>query len=109
MTKALAAAALTVVLTASAQAETAGIQNHEVQRLFIESPCGDVLARIDNPTPGPEGIGHMAMTFGFLMGYEVANPGIKGDSETLLTRLRADCATDGTRTGMDWLRSYHGG
>lgn len=46
------------------------------------------------------------LAFGFLMGFEVANPDIRGDHETVLMRLRDDCAADPTKTAMTYLRSY---
>lgn len=107
MLKARTAAALFLVAAShAASAETAGIQNHDVQKLFIEQPCGAVIQAIDEPKPTPEGLGNMTMAFGFLMGFEAAHPGIKGDQETILKRLRADCAQGSTATAFDLLNGY---
>lgn len=50
--------------------------------------------------------GFSTMAFGFIMGFEVENPGIRGDHETVLMRLRDDCAADPTKTAMTYLRGY---
>jgi hypothetical protein len=84
---------------------TAGenIQNHEVQKRFLEEPCQAVIDTIDNPIESVVGIGEMAMTFGFLMGVEALNPGIRGESETILMRLRHDCRLYPNKTAMTLL------
>lgn len=91
--------------TASA-AQIDGIQNHEVQTLFMDAPCGQAITRMDTPKVDIEGIGKMTMAFGFLMGFEATHPGIRGDQDTILKRLRADCATRSDATAMDLLNSY---
>lgn len=83
-----------------------GTQNHVVQKRFLLEPCSAVIAAIDNPSPGMIGAGDMAMTFGFLMGFEAINPNIRGDHETILMRLRADCAQQDSKTAMTLLKSY---
>jgi hypothetical protein len=101
---ALAASAFT--LPVPAKAESANIQNHDVQKLFMEQQCAEVLAIIDAPDPSLIGIGEMAMAFGFLMGFEVAHPGIKGKHETILSRLRFDCGNASDQTAYELLLSY---
>jgi hypothetical protein len=83
-----------------------GIQNHDVQKRFMKEPCGAVVGAIDNAPATPEGVGTMAMTFGFLMGVEALNPGIRGTRETILTRLRTDCAIYPEKTAMELLTGY---
>lgn len=85
-----------------------GTQNHPVQARFVTAPCAEVIAAIDAPAPGPTGLGEMAMTFGFLMGVEVMTPGIRGPYETVLMRLRSDCAASPEKTAMELLRAYAG-
>jgi hypothetical protein len=98
---------IAAVFTASiAMAQAPGIQNHDVQILFMQRPCAQAVATIDVPPIGLEGIGRMAMAFGFLMGFEVAHPGIRGEYETILMRLRADCAAHGDKTAIELLRGY---
>ena len=100
-------AALTLALLPSTlTAQSPDIQNHDIQVLFANAPCTRIIQMIDDPAMGPESMGMMAMAFGFLMGFEVENPGIKGDQETVLTRLRMDCAADGTQPALTMLRGY---
>ncbi|WP_306150621.1 hypothetical protein [Roseovarius sp. MMSF_3281] len=105
--KTLTPALAIMIATAPASAQnTNGIQNHPVQEQFMTEPCAAVISTIDNVTATPEGIGNMALAFGFLMGFEAANPGIRGDHETVLIRLRADCAETPNSTAMSLLRAY---
>lgn len=106
-----AALIITIAATAAAKAETDGIQNHPVQLLFMEQPCHKVIEAIDSPaTDTLEAAllnsAFMAMTFGFLMGFEAGHPGIRGDHETILMRLRADCPPGTETTAFDLLNSY---
>lgn len=94
-------------------ADVPGIQNHKVQKLFMEAPCAEVMDVIDGPKAKPDSLqqalqnaGWTAMAFGFLMGFEATHPGIRGDHETILMRLRDDCATNGNRTTIDMLMGY---
>lgn len=80
-----------------------GIQNHKVQKQFMQEPCTTVIDVIDNAS---NGVGEMAMAFGFLMGFEATHPNIRGDQETILTRLRIDCAAKPDQTAMALLQSY---
>ena len=82
------------------------IQNHFAQQAFTDFPCARVITLIDYDGFEPEGLIAMSMTFGVLLGFELANPGIKGDAETILTRLRNDCASNPDRTAYDLLQSY---
>lgn len=105
--------ALTAAITvpAIALADVDGIQNHEVQKLFMEQPCHKVIEAIDSPdTDTPEAAlqnsAFMAMAFGFLMGFEATHPGIRGDHETILMRLRADCPAGTASTAFELLNGY---
>ena len=119
-TAATCAALCAAIAPQNLAAETAGIQNHKVQKLFMEAPCSDAISAIDNPggarTSAQDSnaelaqpildLGWTAMAFGFLMGYEATRPGIRGTHETILMRLRDDCASDSTRTAMEILQGY---
>lgn len=100
------ASATLAAITTAATAQTPGIQNHPVQDLFADQPCSAVIREIDDAEPDPISLGKMVMAFGYLMGFEAANPHIRGTSETILKRLRADCATQPNRTALDLLNSY---
>jgi hypothetical protein len=107
MLKAVPVATLCLVaISAQVRAETAGIQNHKVQQLFMTQPCIMVINTIDRPDGDVFGGGMMTMAFGFLMGFEAAHPGIRGDQETILKRLRADCTIDSNQTAFDLLQGY---
>jgi hypothetical protein len=97
---------MATLLPCAALADTADIQNHEVQVMFLTSPCKTTVATIDQAAPTPKGMGKMTMAFGFLMGFEAAHPGIRGTHETILKRLREDCANDPSTTAMDLLNGY---
>lgn len=121
--------------------EMDGLQNHDVQKWYIQEPCTKVIEIIDGPSDdvldafGPAMIdwsmgamagqseealerirepidammidtGFHGMTFGFIMGFEAVNPNIRGDYETVLTRLRADCAAGPEKTAMEYLLGY---
>lgn len=101
-----AACALVFAAAPSLAEDRPGIQNHAVQTLFLDEPCGAVIAQIDRPLPNLEGIGMMTMSFGFLMGYEVENPGIRGTHETVLMRLRTECAEHPESTAFDLLEQF---
>lgn len=94
------------IVPATLHAQSSEIQNHDIQVLFANAPCTNIIEMIDSPAPTPESLGMMAMAFGFLMGFEIENPGIKGDQETILSRLRLDCANDGTQPALTLLRGY---
>ena len=95
--------ALLMTGTATAAADIPGIQNHPVQHLFTSQPCSAAISAIDNPDPDLIAVGEMAMAFGFIMGIEALNPGIRKDHETVLMRLRADCVTDSDETALNLL------
>ena len=100
-------AALTIAaLPTTLSAQSPDIQNHDIQVLFAYAPCTRIIQMIDDPALSRHSIGMMAMAFGFLMGFEVENPGIKGDQETVLSRLRMDCAADGAQPALKILRGY---
>ena len=107
MTRLVLIGGLLMATTATAE-DIEGIQNHDVQKRFLQEPCIAVVDAIDNAPPTPEGVGTMAMTFGFLMGIEAQNPGIRGDHETILMRLRTDCANQPEKTAMALLMGYAG-
>lgn len=103
--------AVTIAMAGPAHADVDGIQNHPVQLLFMEQPCHKVIEAIDSPaTDTPEAtfvnMGFMTMAFGFLMGFEATHPGIRGDHETILKRLRADCPPGTETTAFDLLNGY---
>lgn len=101
------AALIALALCATAAtAETDGIQNHEVQRLFMDQPCMAAVKTIDDPKPSPKSMGMMTMAFGFLMGFEASHPHIRGDYDTILKRLRDDCTDKTTATAFDLLQGY---
>lgn len=107
------ALAATIATAAPAMADVDGIQNHPVQKLFMEQPCHKVIEAIDSPaTDTLEAAllnsAFMAMAFGFLMGFEATHPGIRGDHETILMRLRADCPAGTTATAFEILNGYAG-
>jgi len=108
MTRFAAVAALCATLPATdvRADDLDGIQGHAVQLRFATQNCGAVIDAIDSPPATPEGVGTMAMTFGFLMGVEMANPGIRGDAETILMRLRDDCAASPQATAWSLLTGY---
>jgi len=98
--------------TATATGATPHLPDHPYQARFIERPCTEVIALIDSPDPETldaiaTWAANIGMTFGILLGYELAHPGIRGDHETILTRLRRDCAATPDRPALDLLRSYH--
>lgn len=107
MTRLALIAGLLMATTATAE-NIDGIQNHDVQKRFLQEPCSAVIGAIDTPAPGAIGVGEMAMTFGFLMGFEALHPGIRGDHETILMRLRTDCANQPEKTAMALLMGYAG-
>jgi hypothetical protein len=92
--------------TTEATAETDGIQNHAIQKMFMEQPCMAAIKTIDEPNPSPKSIGMMTMAFGFLMGFEASHPNIRGDYDTILKRLRADCTAETTDTAFEMLQGY---
>ncbi|WP_419408846.1 hypothetical protein [Primorskyibacter sp. 2E107] len=100
------AAALALIASPVIADMVPGIQNHAVQVRFIHEPCAAVIAAIDTPPPGVIGVGEMAMTFGFLMGIEARNPGIRSSHETILIRLREDCAAMPDQTAMQMIEVY---
>lgn len=110
--------ALIATATAALSGPLDGTQNHAVQQRFIEEPCSAVIAAInptepaDNSEDVGEGMliamGEMAMTFGFLMGFEAVHPNIRGDFETVLQRLTSDCEKDSSRTAWHMLQGYAG-
>lgn len=87
---------------------------HEMQDNFANKKCGYVLALIDSPDSGDKsvkalvmGAGAMAMAFGYLLGFEAASGReLKGNSETLLTRLRTDCAASPDKAALELLSRY---
>jgi len=54
-------------------------------------------------------IANVAMAFGFLMDFEATHPNINGTHETVLMRLRADCAAEPSKTAMEYLLIYADG
>lgn len=87
---------------------------HEMQDNFANRKCGEVLALIDSPERGDKSVkslvmsaGAMAMAFGYLLGFEAASGReLKGDAETLLTRLRNDCLEFPDKTALELLLGY---
>ena len=107
-------AGLLVATTANAE-DIEGIQNHGIQTMFWTAPCTETIAMIDiNPDPSlPMNdmisiMARQAMAWGHLLGFESANPGIRGDHETILMRLRTDCANQPEKTAMALLMGYAG-
>lgn len=93
--------------------EIPGIQNHAIQHMFWQSPCTETVALIDLDPDATQSvqalvstIARQAMAWGHLLGFESANPGIRGDHETILKRLRRDCAANTDATAMELLDSY---
>lgn len=103
MTKPFLSAAMLLTAT-TASAEIEGIQNHMIQKMFMEAPCISPITAI-SPS-GPPDLGMMAMAFGFLMGFEASHPGIRGDHETILKRLMAECSIDSNKTAFEMLQGY---
>ncbi|WP_306131024.1 hypothetical protein [Roseovarius sp. MMSF_3350] len=106
-------AAIAALLIASTAQASGDIQNHEVQRIYLEEPCSEVIRILDSQPDLSDGMDNMinelaiqGMTWGHLLGVETANPGIRGTHETILQRLRADCAADDNRTAMQFLMEY---
>lgn len=95
--------ALLVAATATAAADIPDIQNHPVQDLFTNQPCSAAIQTIDNPDPDLIEVGEMAMAFGFIMGIEALNPGIRKNHDTVLMRLRADCASNSDTSALNLL------
>ena len=80
---------------------------HKMAVAFAERPCGEVIDLIENPVLTPEGIGNMGMAFGYLLGFEAANDAdLSGDAETVLQRLKVDCAVSPELPALDLLRRY---
>jgi hypothetical protein len=74
---------------------------------FADRACAEALRHIENPTMTPEGIGSMGMAFGYLLGFQAAKGGdLSGESETLLQRIKADCAAQPDATALELLESY---
>ncbi|WP_300009739.1 hypothetical protein [uncultured Roseobacter sp.] len=110
------------ICTCAGAQDVEGIQNHPVQLLYLGEPCSTVIETITGPTDIPEretieetleetrkAMGQLAMTgmtWGALMGFEMANPGIRGTHETILMRLRDDCMTTPDATAFDLLTGY---
>ncbi|MDU9004519.1 hypothetical protein [Sedimentitalea todarodis] len=87
---------------------------HEMQDNFANKKCGETLALIDSPEMGDKSVktlvasaGAMAMAFGYMLGFEAASGReLRGSSETLLTRLRNDCARSPDKTALELLSGY---
>lgn len=80
---------------------------HMMTRAFAERPCGETLDYIENPTPTPEGIGNMGMAFGYLLGFQAAKGwDLSDESDTILQRLVADCASSPDQTALALLERY---
>lgn len=95
------------LLTATAVwADVDGIQNHPIQKMFMEDPCMSVILTIDGTESGLKNVAMMTMAFGFLMGFEADHPNIRGEHETVLMRLRADCSIDSNKTAFELLQGY---
>ncbi|WP_147112149.1 hypothetical protein [Tateyamaria sp. syn59] len=99
--------------TGVAAAKIDGIQNHEVQTIFWTAPCTETVALMDAAPPEDVPIltlvgvlAQQAMAWGHLLGFESAHPGIRGEHETVLMRLRTDCAATPDKTAIDILRGY---
>ncbi|MGK7653177.1 hypothetical protein ACSQ76_12400 [Roseovarius sp. B08] len=106
-------AAIAALLIASTAQASGDIQNHEVQRIYLEESCSEVIRILDSQPDFSDGVENgsqemavQAMVWGHLLGVETANPGIRGTHETILQRLRADCAADDSRTAMQLLTGY---
>ncbi|MEP3330079.1 hypothetical protein [Sedimentitalea sp.] len=92
----------------------APLSAHDMQDNFTNRKCGEALAFIDAPDRGDGSTktlvmsaGAMAMAFGYLLGFEAASGReLKGDAETLLTRIREDCASSPDKTALELLSGY---
>lgn len=80
---------------------------HYMTVAFAEKPCGEALDYIENPAVTPQGMGNMAMAFGYLLGFQAAMGGdLSGEAETILKRLVADCTANPDMTALDLLKRY---
>lgn len=90
------------------------VSAHEMQDNFANKKCGYVIALIDSPKRYDNSVkalvksaGAMAMAFGYMLGFEAASGReLNGNAETLLKRLRADCAASPDKTALELLSSY---
>ncbi|PYG33105.1 hypothetical protein [Pelagimonas varians] len=102
------------ILANSATAETPqNIQNHEVQKAYFSAPCIHVVATLDAPSDygadletATRVLTNKMITWGHLLGFESAHPGIRGEHETILKRLRAECAKAPQKTSMELLNRF---
>ena len=88
---------------------------------FTEQKCGEVIHAVDSDGPGPltDGVSldmyardlgrffaKQGVTWGFILGYDIASGGLHADGETTLQRLRQACAKDPERTALSILEEF---
>lgn len=112
---------LAALAALSSAATAAGYDDNPILVAFRDHPCTTVIEAIDNPDTAAAAnapdlgsalrystgrVSHMAAYFGFIVGFDTANGGLRGDAETTLMRLRDACREHPDTPALDLLRSF---
>lgn len=118
MRNAIAAALVLLPVAAYADQGRNGYFENSGVKPFTEQKCGEVIHAVDSDGPGPLPDGasldmyardlgrffaKQGTTWGFILGYDIANGGLHADGETTLQRLRQACAKEPERTALSIL------
>lgn len=100
---------LPIVAATIAAISTPAFAEHDVQTKYRTAPCTEIVAILDGDATTFDQMATQAMVWGYLLGVEGLNPDIKGDSETTLTRLRAECGKSPKTPALSLIKGFISG
>lgn len=95
---------LLMALAAPSLAVADSYDTHAISSMYREKPCTSVVGLIDNDTA--PFMAERGAIWGFLVGYDQANGGLRGDQETTLIRLRKACAESPKTPALELLNGF---
>lgn len=86
-------------------------EEHPIQTMYRDAPCTEVVGLLDAwpDLPPAESLNfylEKGMAWGFLLGFDAMHPEAKGEADTLLSRVRLDCAAAPETPALTILEGY---